>query len=739
MGFFEWVSNKIKYCFRSRERQALLDYENPAPAYSKGLINMNEDDPESITDIEGEESVETVLIPPPPLNKKADEISSIRAILQLRKLLLTRANVPRVTIAMILSTVNTGLNFLTPYLFGEMINLLTNDDQEVEIAGITFNRTALISTLVSIYTLTQIVPNLRDQLIASTKSRATKELIRRDTEHLLKKSLYSHTTEPFTQQLLLFQRSFFVVDSTIPPLLAQIIPTSLETLAAGVLLTTQYDWGIGGGVLALMTLYTGYSALTSRPIIKAREKSLTAGNEIYQVFSSALMNYKPMRDLGKFEQTMQGIIEALNKYANADTKAAVTPLRISLGHYILSRGSMLAACLYVGMQIQSGRYTVQDFIMLVTYLNQLSISLPAFGRAVNEFVAALPDLKFVYSELAKPDEVVDLYPNAHLPLLPGAGPFIEFDGVTFRYPYLRGEPVRQPVFRNLTFKVASGEKVALVSTSGAGKTTIFNLLYRYYERPETGVIRINGQDIATVSLTNLQNNICLLGQNANLFKGTVRENIRYGAQNPDALTDQMIWDIARKAGLHGFLDSLNDQLDTDVGEAGKALSGGQQQKVAILRGLVKKGSILLLDEITAPLDNQSANDVLYNLCTNMNDTTLLMITHKLVEAAQFMDRIIVIDKGKVVASGTHEQLLVTCALYQSLWQTYQEKSVESEDSTVEMIRQLSGRSTPAITTSNDDEPVHTPRVFAHRLKRHSLPVTTTTTTSTRDGDYSPPI
>ncbi|KTD60815.1 ABC transporter ATP-binding protein [Legionella shakespearei] len=731
MGFLQWISDKMRRCFRSRETEALLDQENPYPDYSKGLVNMSGED-HLATDIEGEEDIEAALIPPPPLDTQENGISSVRAILQLRHLLFTRANVPRVTIAMILSTVNTGLNFLTPYLFSELINLLTSDDQEADIAGVTFNRTALISTLVSVYTLAQIVPNLRDQLIASTKSRATKELIRRDTEHLLNKSLYSQTTEPFTQQLLLFQRSFFVVDSTIPPLLAQIIPTSLETLAAGILLATQYDLGIGGGVLALMTLYTGYSALTSRPIIKAREKSLTAGNEIYQVFSSALMNYKPMRDFGKFEHTMKGVIEGLNKYAKADTKAAVTPLRISLGHYILSRGSMLAACLYVGMKIKSGRYTVQDFIMLVTYLNQLSISLPAFGRAVNEFVAALPDLKFVYSELAKPDEVVDLYPDIPLPLIADQGPSIEFDDVTFRYPYKAGEAVSQPVLKHMSLRVEPGEKVALVSTSGAGKTTLFNLLYRYFEA-ETGVIKINEQDISQVSLYGLQDNISLLGQSTNLFKGTIRANICYGAQKPEEFTDEMIWEIARKAGLQGFLESFPAQLDTDVGEAGKALSGGQQQKVAILRGLVKKSPILLLDEITAPLDNQSANDVLFNLCTNMESTTLLMITHKLVEAAQYMDRIIVIDQGRVIATGTHEELLASCALYYSLWQTYQKNSEQSEDSTKEMIRQLSGRSTPAATTGNDEEPIHTRSLY--RSKRHSLPVTTT---SFRNGEPSSP-
>jgi ABC-type multidrug transport system fused ATPase/permease subunit len=729
MWFFHWVSDKIKCCFRSRETKPLLDDENPYPDYSKGLVNLSGDDQEH-ADNEGEEDIEAAT-PPAPLDTQAHEISSVRAILQLRKLLFTRANAPRVTGAMILSTLNTGLNFLTPYLFSELITLLTSDAQEVDIAGVTFNRTALISTLVGVYTVAQIIPNLRDQLIASTKSRATKELIQRDTEHLLKKSLYSHTTEPFTQQLFLFQRSFFVVESTIPPLLAQIIPTSLETLVAGILLATQYDLGIGGGALVLMTLYTGYSALTSKPIIKAREKSLTAGNEIYQVFSTALMNYKPMRDLGKFEHTMQNVIEALNKYATADTKAAVIPLRISIGHYILSRGAMLAACLYVGMKIQSGRYTVQDFIMLVTYLNQLSISLPGFGRAVNEFVAAMTDLKFVYSELTRPDEVVDLYPNVRLPIVAGQGPSIEFDKVTFRYPYKAGEPVKQPVLKQLSLRIEPGEKVALVSTSGAGKTTIFNLLYRYFERPETGEIRINDKDISKVSLTDLQNNICLLGQNANLFKGTVGENIRYGAQNPSELTDEMIWNIARKAGLNDFLQSLPGQLDTDVGEAGKALSGGQQQKVAILRSLVKKGSILLLDEITAPLDNQSANDVLSNLCTS-EGITLLMITHKLVEAAQYMDKILVIDEGRVIATGTHEQLLGSCALYSSLWQTYQRKSELSEDSTAGIIRELSGRSTPVASSSMDEEPVHTPHVFAQAKKRNS---TQAITTSTHDRDF----
>jgi ABC-type multidrug transport system fused ATPase/permease subunit len=287
--------------------------------------------------------------------------------------------------------------------------------------------------------------------------------------------------------------------------------------------------------------------------------------------------------------------------------------------------------------------------------------------------AAYPDLKFVFNELNKPDEVVDPHPDVPLVIPANQAPSIEFENVSFQYPAKTNATAKPMIFNKLSFKAPQGKKVVFVSESGAGKTTIFNLLFGHY-KPTEGTIKIDGQDISKVSLKSLQSNIRVFGQNPGLFKGTVRENICFGSSDPDKITDDMIWENARKAHLYDFLKEL--KLDTDVGERGDALSGGQKQKISILRGLFKESRIMLLDEITAPFDSQSAIDVMKGMHEASEGMTTLTITHKLTEA-QNADHIIVISEGKVLNQGTHAELLESCALYQKLWSSYVSKDESS--------------------------------------------------------------
>ena len=267
--------------------------------------------------------------------------------------------------------------------------------------------------------------------------------------------------------------------------------------------------------------------------------------------------------------------------------------------------------------------------------------------------------------------MVDLHPETLFPHVAGVLPSIEFEHVSLTYPPKEEGASPSTILEDVSFRINPGERVALISPSGGGKTSIFNLLFGYYQ-PTRGVIRINGQDISKISLNDLQRNISLLGQNPNLFKGSVRENILYGAQNPESVSDEMIFDLARTAGLYDFLQQLPEKLDTDVGEDGKTLSGGQQQKVAILRGLIKKSPILLCDEVTASLDAESIRPILEVIKSQVLQATELMITHKLAEVSFFADRIIVIDGGRVVGQGTHQELLQSCELYHRLWEAHEQ-------------------------------------------------------------------
>lgn len=474
----------------------------------------------------------------------------------------------------------------------------------------------------------------------------------------------------------------FAVSSIGTPLLTQISPTVLEIIIACSVLSSRYGIEIGVSLFGLLTTYTVYGGLTAKHIVSLREKSLKAGNEAYQNFCTALAQYKNMRDFNKYDETIQGVQQALDNMIKADISATLRPMQIGMGHITLSRLMMLVGVLMVGLSVEEGRYTVEDWIVLVGYLNQLSTYLPSFGTAINQLFASYPDLRFVVGELLQPDEVLDNHPDVPLIINPNEMPSIEFDDVTFTYPIKEGDEAKPPIVTNLSFTIMPGQRIAFVSESGAGKTTLFNLLYGYYT-PDSGLIKINDQVISEVSLFDLQKHIGLIGQTPNLFKGSIRDNIRYGADSANNRSDETIMTLAASVNLRDFLMSFPDGLDTDVGENGKKLSGGQQQKVAILRALMKPCQIRLLDEVTAPFDSQSATEVLQGIFALPDQPTTLMITHKLTEA-QSADVIIVLDKGRCIATGTHDELLISCDLYQRLWSNYTNAQSQDEISTISL-------------------------------------------------------
>ena len=258
--------------------------------------------------------------------------------------------------------------------------------------------------------------------------------------------------------------------------------------------------------------------------------------------------------------------------------------------------------------------------------------------------------------------MIDAYPEYPFPSQQTA-PEITFDNLTYYLPQRPNDTARKLAFSNLSFTIRSGSRVGVVTESGVGKTTLFNLIYGY-DKPTKGEIRINNTSIQQMSLKALQENITIFEQNPTLFKGSIRDNICYGAPNPDDVTDEMIWELARKSQLDEFLKKFSDGLNTDVGESGRALSSGEKQKIALLRCLFKETRIWLLDEVTASLDAATANEFISTLYESSVNVTCFMTNHKLQEMKQFVDDMIVIDKeGKIVGQGTHEQLLETCQLY----------------------------------------------------------------------------
>lgn len=601
----------------------------------------------------------------------AEKLSGWFIAHRLAMLALSNGNAPRITLTASLVLVQAGLNFLTPYLLGETINSisnsLSNKNTNTKLLGLSLNTWNML-LFVGSYIAAGALSNVRQQLMIPVTQNTIKQILQESTEHMLKKSLDYHIKTPRDDKIYLIQKSYSI-GRLGTSVVAEILPVVIETAIACAILSSRYGSGMGLGVLALLACSTLYSRSTIQPIIDAGDKSLEAGTKAWKMFQNAIERYKTMRDCGQLERTITELEASLTQSTETDIHADALRLKIGLGLQGISYLSMLMAVLYVGMHVESGEFSLQDFVLIVGYSQQLAASLPAFVQASNTLIASYPDLNFVFSELNKPDEVVDAYPDTRLAITPNVAPSIEFRDVTFFYP---GK--QEAAFKHLSFKINEGENVAFVSQSGVGKTTIFNLLFRYYQ-PTSGEIFINGQDISTVSIYDLQNKINLFGQDPNLFSGTIRENILYCSEHPDTTTDEDIDTIAKNVQLFDFLHGFEKGLDTSVGDDGKALSGGQKQKVAILRGLLKNSPIRLLDEVTAPFDAKSAASILPAL-RNQEGVTTLMITHKLPEV-RAVNRIFVIDQNGLVDQGTNTELLSRCTLYQELWKNYnaEEKSL----------------------------------------------------------------
>ncbi len=594
----------------------------------------------------------------------ADTYTNKQVIASYATFVFARENYLRIFLAAILTILGIGANFLAPYLLGHIVTSLSNetDDKPTNEEQI-----ATITLLILVYTLSQALPALRERVLIPVSANNTRRLLNKITEHQLNKSLRYHIDTPQGDQIYLIQKGFSVAEMG-TPLLTKAIPISLEVIIAVGALSRQYGASMGIGLSTLFAIYTAYSAATTNPIIQARENMLNRGREAWTAIMNAINRYKTIHDFNKLEVVMRAVEEAVRHAAEAEIRANIVPLDISYGQIAIPRIGMLAALLYVGMRIQANAFTVAEFIALFGYLNQLAMTLPAVGQALNQIFASYPDLRFVFKELAKPSEIMDLHPDNKI--IVDNAPAISVQNVAFSY---HG---KNPVFTNLSLEIKPGQRVALVSQSGAGKSTLFNLLYSYYTA-NSGRIFINDQDITEVSRVSLQEKIGLIGQSPNLFNGSVRENIKFGAINPDIITDEDLFILAKKLNLAGFVCSLAKQdeinlksfsegLNVDAGEQGKALSGGQQQKVAILRGFLKQSPIVLLDEITASLDAESAIEVNAGIKNITENTTTIIITHRLAEITD-VNNIFVIADGCISAQGTHAELLQHCRLYQTLW------------------------------------------------------------------------
>lgn len=597
-----------------------------------------------------------------------DSLSYWQIFLKLAHVTINEENAHAFLIISGLTLMNIALTFITPYLLSETVSLYSSEEESAELLGANVEKEQLVMLLLVSYALSQLIPNISKQMTTSITMHNAEREVENICKHLLQKSLNYHVTTTSGEQNRLFQKGFSM-SSVGTPIISTIMPKLIEIFSASLLLSRNYGFEVGLSLMVMLGAYSAYSLSQVKTLVDNRELSLQKNNESWAELEGAIKNYKVIHDYNQLDYTLDKLHQSQIDFIKHYIKAENFPQKIAFRQTLMVRAYMAICTLYVASQIQSGQVSPSSFIMLLGYLNQLSTSLPEFSEALNSVLAAIPDLKFVFSELDKGPEIIEKTKETAQVMEMTTSPEINFSNVSFSYPKSERNPLEAPLFSNMTFTINPGEFVAIVSESGVGKTTLFNLLYGHYQ-PLNGQITINHQLIDDVTRTSWQKNIALFSQSPDLFKGTVRENIAYGSNNPNAVSDEMIWQQAKLAHLNHFLEQLPKGLDTEVGDNGKALSGGQQQKVGILRGMMKQSAIRLLDEITASCDSQSAKQVMSAIANSREGTTTLMITHKLSEV-HYADRILVVGKNGLIAEGKHDELVNHCPLYKSLCQSYQ--------------------------------------------------------------------
>ncbi len=501
--------------------------------------------------------------------------------------------------------------------------------------------------------LAMVLSQVRDVLFTRVGQHAVRELNNRTFRHLHRLSLRFHLERRTGGLSRVIERGTRGIDLIVRMGIMQLAPTLLELVLVCALLLYYFNWLYVLIVLATVAFYTWFTFAASERRIVIRREMNESDTDANTKAIDSLLNFETVKYFGNEELEARRFDASMARYE----KAAVATY-YSLG--VLNAGQ--AAIFTVGMTlvmwlaargVAAGTHTVGDFVMINALMIQLYMPLNFMGMVYREIKQGLVDLETMFGLLAEPPEVVDK-PGAK-PLIVTEGT-IRFEDVSFSY-----DPDRR-ILDHVSFEVPAGRMVAIVGPSGAGKSTISRILFRFYDI-ESGRVTIDGQDIRDVTQSSLRAAIGVVPQDTVLFNDTIRYNIRYG--RPHA-SEEEVFEAARLAQIDDFIRTLPAGYDTMVGERGLKLSGGEKQRVAIARTLLKAPPILMLDEATSALDSHTEKEIQDALDRVAKNRTTLVIAHRL-STIVHADNIVVLDKGRVVEQGTHAELIAKGGLYASLW------------------------------------------------------------------------
>jgi ATP-binding cassette, subfamily B (MDR/TAP), member 7 len=547
------------------------------------------------------------------------------------------------------------LNVQVPFYFKNIV-----DSMNIDFLAVGGTAWTVAGSMIVAYGVTRIgaalFQELRNAVFASVSQRAIRHVACNVFQHLLRLDLNFHLTRQTGGLTRALDRGTKGISFILTSMLFHIFPTFLEISMVCGILTYQYGPQFAAITGATMLAYTAFTITTTSWRTKFRKQANAADNQGATVAVDTLINYEAVKYFNNEAFEVKRYDQALKAYEKASIKVTTSLAFLNTGQNVIF-SSALAAMMYLAANgVASGQLTVGDLVMVNQLVFQLSVPLNFLGSVYRELRQSLLDMETLFN-LQKVNVTIKDPPEQKLLGLTRGGE-IQFQDVTFGY-----HPER-PILKNLTLTIPAGKKVAIVGPSGCGKSTILRLLFRFYD-VHSGKILIDGQDIRDVNLDSLRQAIGVVPQDTPLFNNTIEHNIKYG--RIDA-TPEEVRKAAQRAKIHDLIERLPAGYNTMVGERGMMISGGEKQRLAISRLILKDPPLLFFDEATSALDTYTEQTLLQNINSILKEKarTSVFVAHRL-RTIFDSDIIFVLNDGQVAESGTHHELLNRQGLYAKLW------------------------------------------------------------------------
>lgn len=567
----------------------------------------------------------------------------------------------RIFLAFGLLLVAKGVTMVTPFAFKwatDALVAVTGNAQGAEAAATSgdwlWRAPILLTALYGLMrVLMAVLTQVRDGLFAKVAMHAVRKLALQTFEHMHRLSLRFHLERKTGGLTRVLERGREGIEELSRLVVLTLVPTIVEFMLVLGILAWEFDWTYSAVVLVMVVVYLAYTYQATEWRISIRRRMNESDTDANTKAVDSLLNYETVKYFGAESREAIRYDRSMEKYEKASTQTYTSLAVLNAGQAVIFSIGMAIVMILAARDIMAGRVSIGSFVLVNAMLVQLYIPLNFMGMLYREIKQALIDIDDMFRIIEQNPEIQDKPDAKPLHVTQGV---VRFEDVHFSY-----IPER-PILKGVTFEVPAGHTVAIVGPSGAGKSTISRMLFRFYE-PTSGRILIDGQDIADVQQATLRKVIGMVPQDTVLFNDTIGYNVQYGRWDA---TDEEIKEAARLAQIDRFIGQLPEGYDTPVGERGLKLSGGEKQRVAIARTILKGPPILVLDEATSALDSFTEKEIQDALDRVSQGRTTLVIAHRL-STIVGADEIIVLDHGRIVERGTHTSLLAAGGVYAAMW------------------------------------------------------------------------